>query len=119
MPNPSPEELACEICAKRHETGVATLLECRALPPTPDVGRFARYPAVRPDFYCHVYFQADAEAVAARAARRAEQARLDNLVAQTAAGTPPESPPATPVTPAPAKRGRRARAAGSEPGPLL
>lgn len=51
---------SCEVCAKAH-LAVGGNLECRAGPPLPDIARFARFPAVQPDFYCHDKFERDPE----------------------------------------------------------
>lgn len=56
----SANEKACSACAKAHLVphGLAGLgLECRALPPVQDIARFARFPTVREDHFCHTYFE--------------------------------------------------------------
>lgn len=131
---PHPSELSCAVCTKRHETGnPAAPLECHALPPRQDVSTFAVYPRVRPNGFCHVYFQFDEAAGAARAEAVAQAAALDAKVAMTQAAAPllgedgqPANPPLgdladalaspQPIAPAP-KRARRAR--GSDEPSLL
>lgn len=85
----APFARACEVCMKRHSVrpgGVAAdgMLECRALPPVQDVARFARFPVVKPDGYCHIYFEIDAAAVAERNAEAVRQMKLDGLTTVTA-----------------------------------
>lgn len=126
---------ACAICTKRHEIAAQTLggagiavplparLECRALPPVQGAGRDAAAPTVAADHYCHVYFQADPDAIKARDAAATEAAALAEKVAATqavAAAQPslplepnqveaePEAEKATP------KRARRARSGAAE-----
>lgn len=65
-------EKSCAACVKRYVNGGH--LECRARPPVQDVGRYARYPVVRPDFYCHDGFELDAPAQASKAPPRKGQA---------------------------------------------
>lgn len=62
---------SCALCAKGHLAGehlAGVNLECRASPPVQEVGRFARFPLVRPEDYCHDKFERDAEADAEREA---------------------------------------------------
>lgn len=48
------------MCAKLHIAAGGNL-ECRADPPLMDIARFARFPAVQPDFYCHDKFEREPE----------------------------------------------------------
>jgi hypothetical protein len=53
---------SCGTCAKAHlaaEHLAGVNLECRAHPPAQDVGRYARFPQVRTDDYCHTDFERD------------------------------------------------------------
>lgn len=55
----NPDARSCATCAKAHlaATHLAGVnLECRADPPRQEVGRYARFPMVRPDDYCHDKF---------------------------------------------------------------
>jgi hypothetical protein len=43
---------ACGRCRHATPANLVSALECHAHPPTPDVGRYARFPLVRPEEFC-------------------------------------------------------------------
>lgn len=110
---------ACAFCTKRLAITTGDL-ECRARPPVVDVGKYARFPVVRPADFCHDGFSLDGKAKEALKAKEAETLRLDGLVAETqaraeaeAAARAREPEAAQPDTAAPTK-GRRARRARAD-----
>jgi hypothetical protein len=118
----SKDDHSCAVCRKRHEVeaseaggGIVKIpgrLECRALPPVQDVGRHAAFPTVTSAHYCHVYFEVDPDAIAARRSAAASVASLDAKVAatQAAAAPPPPAQPELALEAEPeAPRARRAR----------
>lgn len=50
-------EKSCATCICRHVA--RNDLECRFMPPTQDVGRYAVYPKVKPNDYCHAGYRPD------------------------------------------------------------
>jgi hypothetical protein len=101
---------ACGFCKKRFETGnPAAALECRALPPVQGVGRFAAFPLVKPDDFCHLHF---------------EDARAAIVAPLLGEDGQPANPPAGDLAadianPQPLKRARRARPADADEPKLL
>lgn len=89
---------ACGVCVRRH--AVKSGLECRMLPPVQREGRFAVYPTVRAEDYCHAGFSPDEARAAAPTAPRPTAPQQADLLTRDE-----EAPPATP-----GKAARRGRA---------